>query len=291
MPAFCTALTYGGKSYWMVPHSSLLITLNCNTSDGDNRIRNPFSIQRLKSLLEPLRFVHSFYSASITGPLDKQYKTDLSLSICKQAPSLEENLSEVEKKVREHKEYFAVQDPVDYHHAVRVYSDAMTELKDRCSRLVPSGADKLYIEYITLVFALQTCLTNAYFQLEQYDQSRKWSESAMRIFYDRLGISVNPHPDYARACLVNVRSNIKLGRWKEAVDSMKVAVTRIPDLEEELKPFEEDARKHEERRKERQLKTVKTVLAENRSQKGRPLVIRYPGDFDKVMKKLCADDW
>ncbi len=302
MPAFCTALTYGGKAHGMVPISSLSITLTCNTSGGDEQTRGSFSIPRLKSLLEPLRFVHSFYAASITGPLDEQYKTDLSRSICKMAPTFQESLSEVEKKVREYGELFDSQDPDDYHHVVRVYSNAMTELKDRCSRLdsdilpqspvvLYSIADKklqLHTEYITLVFVLQTCLANAYFQLGQYDQSRKWSARAMDIELDTWGIRLDSHPDYAMACLLNARSNFKLGRWEEAVDSMKEAVVDAPHLEEELKAFEEDVKRHEKRLKEKRLETVRTVLAKNRSQNERRLVIKYPEDFDKVMKELCV---
>ena len=302
MPAFCKALTYGGKVDGMVPFSSLSINLTCNTSGGDEQARSSFSIPRLESLLEPLRFVHSFYAASITGPLDEQYRTDLSLSICKIAPTFQEALSDVEKNVREYGKFFEVQYPVDYHHVVRVYSNAMTELKDRCSRLdsdirpestvvLYSVADKklrLHIKYITLVFVLQTYLANAYFQLEQYDQSRKWSERAMDMEYDTWGTSFYDHPDYAKACLLNARSNNRLGRWEEAVDMMKQAVVDAPHLEEELKAFEEDLKRYEKRLRKRRLETVRTVLAKNRSQNGRRLVIKYPEDFDKVMKTLCV---
>ncbi len=302
MPAFCTALTYSGKAHGMVPISSLSITLTCNTSGGDEQTRASFSIPRLKSLLEPLRFVHSFCAASITGPLDEQYKNDLSLSICKMAPTFQESLSEVERKVREYRELFEVQDPDNYHDAIRVYSNAMTELKDRCSRLdsdiqpqspvvLYSVADQklqLHTEYITLVFVLQTCLANAYFQLGQYDQSRKWSARAMDIEFDTWGIHLDNHPDYAMARLLNARSNNKLGRWEEAVDSIKEAVVDIPHLEEELKAFEEDLKRHEKRLKEKRLETVRMVLAKNQSQNGRRLVLKYPEDFDKVMKELCV---
>lgn len=248
--------------------SSLSIDLNCNTADEINKFRASFTTTALKNLIEPLHLLHSFQFAYITGPLDEKYKSDLCLSICKEAPSFQESSLKVLHKVQGLKALGTQRNMTYYRQAISTYNTVMTELKDRCSRLdwatqariganTASIADlRVHNAYTNLVFMLRTNLATSHFQIGQYWQARKWSEHAMEIVNERwnpLAINYQADPRYLKALLFNARSNNKLGRWKEAVYSMEKAVEIAPSRTKELELFKGDEKRHAEK----QLKTVK----------------------------------
>lgn len=92
------------------------------------------------------------------------------------------------------------------------------------------------------------------------------------------------HPRYLEAVLIYARSNSRLGWWAEARDWMKEAVAIARHLEPELTSWEEE----EEKYKERQLQTVRMVLAKGRNRKGQSSVMRYPADFDTVRDRFSG---
>ena len=63
---------------------------------------------------------------------------------------------------------------------------------------------------------------------------------------------------------------------------MEKAVALAPQLEGELNYFKKDLQDH----KERYLKAVKMALEKRRDQDGRPLVLRYPRDFNWALSEL-----
>lgn len=241
MPIFCTALLLGGRSQIQIFKSSLSINLSCSTAAEEDKARTSFSIPLQKSLLEPLRSLHSFQTVSITGPLDEQYKTELCLSICKNPSSFQKRLSDVLDRVREGDEAFnTARTTAHYHRAITVYNTAMTELKDGCSRLYRSGglgmglvptlhADEinLKVTYSDLVCKLQINLAAAHFELGHYAQSRKWGYDAFETLGEDHTV-FSPDPRCGKAYLLLARSNNKLGRWEEAVEWMEEAVRIVP---------------------------------------------------------------
>lgn len=249
----------------------------------------------MKSLLESFHLLHSFPSCDITGPIDEQYRNGLGLSICRKAPSFQESLSVVENKVKEGDEAVNAQGiTARYRQAIRIYTSAMVELKDRCHKLdhdilswtVHSTADmNLHDAYLFLIFRIQVSLANAHIQLGQYEQSYKWSNRAVRAA-QKTGFGqtrfYEAHPHYLNAFVLHARSNNKFGRWDEAVESMKTAVRIAPHLEQELKFFEEDKERH----KAKQLNTVRVVLEKSRNRNGSFHVIRYPADFERVEDQI-----
>lgn len=271
----------------MIFGSSLLININCNTAGKDDGNLPSFSTPLVKSLLEPLRSLSSFQFAQITGPLDKQYKTDLCASICKKAPSFRESFLGVLGKVQEGDEAFNAQNTTGhYAQAIKAYEAALTYLRDQCSRhyfiirrelgpLPYSEEDfNVHIEYRALLCKLYTNLATAHFGLGQYVQSRNLSLHIL----EELFLS---DPEYEVASLVFVRSNHKLGRREEAIEKMEIlaeVMEGAPHLVQELEILKADQKRH----KEIQLKTVQTLLAKSRGENGQPLVIRYPADFQKV---------
>ncbi|KAF6232520.1 hypothetical protein HO173_009188 [Letharia columbiana] len=284
LPAFCTALLLGGESSKAIYESTLLVNLHCNTTAETSPNRASFTIPQVKSLLEPLRILHSFQSTKITGSLDEQYKTELCLDICKKAPSLQERSFKVRDKIREGDDVFNARNtkPKDlFRQAIRLYEAAMTDLKNSCSifdrpvRMLgnpisfsTAGSDFHHV-YTNIVFSLRIRLAAAHAQLEQYEQCRKWSGRAVRTIDQDGG---PPDIDH-----------------EADLSSMQKAVDIAPHLEEELKLFEDDERKH----RERQLRTVREVLAlagkgldrDGRKKRyGQPFVMRYPADFDRVKK-------
>lgn len=287
--------------------SSLSVNLHCNTTAETSPNRASFTIPQVKSLLEPLRILHSFQSTNITGSLDEQYKTELCLDICKKAPSLQERSLKVRDKIREGDDAFNARNtkPKDrFRQAIRLYEAAMTDLKNSCSRFdqpvrvlanpisfSTAGSD-FHHTYTSIVFSLRIKLAAAHAQLEQYEQCRKWSGRAVKAIDQDEDPPVIDHDAdrrYLRAYELHARASNKLGRWGEAVSSMQKAVDIAPHLEEGLKLFEDDERKH----KERQLMTVREVLAlagksldrDGRKKRyGPPFVMRYPADFDRVKK-------
>ncbi|KAL9135462.1 MAG: hypothetical protein Q9175_003349 [Cornicularia normoerica] len=184
---------------------------------------------------------------------------------------------EVVGKLKEGDEAYQTGKILDcYHQAIRIYNTAMTILKDRCSgfdwavqsrgRLAVPSAKDVFLRnaYTNLLFQLRINLAVAHFQLEQYEQSRKWSGRAMMVIHEEWAQPSNNRrldARYIKACRLNARSNSKFSRWEEAAESMQKAVTLAPHLEQELKYYNEDLKKH----KEIQLKTVKTVLTNSRS--------------------------
>lgn len=198
------------------------------------------------------------------------------------------------KKVHEGDEAFNAQGTIShYRQAINLYNAAMTDLKDSCSRFYwetderlafppRSEADVLlHNAYRETVFKLQVNLASSHYQLEEFVQSRKWSESALIAIHSRYSLTFldnQPNPGYAKAYLLNARCNNKLGLWAEATESIKEAVKLAPHLEGELKLFKEDGKRDEET----QLKIVRMVLASGRNKNGRPLVMRYPEDIDRA---------
>ena len=229
------------------------------------------------------------------GPIDEQYRNGLCLSICRKAPSFQENLSAVENKVKEGDEAVNAQGTTArYRQAIKIYSSAMVELKDRCHKLdhdllswtVASTADmNVHDAYLYLIFRLRVSLANAHIQLGQYEQSYKWSDRAVRAAHKtdsgQTGF-YEAHPHYLKAFVLHARSNNKLGRWDEAVESMRIAVRTAPHLEQELKLFVEDKERH----KVKQLNTVRVVLEKSRNRNGSFHLIRYPADFERVADQI-----
>ena len=248
----------------------LSINIDYNTADEENSFGASFSTLPL-NLLEPLRLLHSFHTAHITGPLDERYKSNLCLSICKEAPSVQDSLLEVLGMVEVGPKAINAQSTMSYYRqAIKTYNTAMTNLKDRFSRFywiaearyrlnTASTADlSIHIVYTILVYRLRLRLASCHFQMDQWEQARKWSERAVEPISEAVNpliVNVTSNHHYLKAFIVNARSNNKLGRWKEAVDSMEKAVKLSPSLAEELKLFKDDEKKH----KENQMKTVRKV--------------------------------
>ena len=257
LPAFCTALLLGGKTPDVIFGSSLLINVNCSTSGENEGNRASFSPPLVMSLLEPLRSLYSFQFAQITGPLDERYMEDLCVNICREAPSFRESFLGVLDLVQEGDEAFDNQNStVDCARAIKFYNAAITYLKDRCLghyltiRMGLVGrrpgfqpysdeSINLHIAYISLLGKLQLNLATAHFRLWRFAQSRKWSQHAIRE--GRLSGS-----RLEAASLLNVRSNQRLGRWKEAIARMELLLEDAPHLEPELKRLKE----HEKRYKD-----------------------------------------
>ena len=289
LPAFCTALHIGGRSPDAVIGSSLLINLNCNTTVEDKPERASFSIPVLKSLLEPLRSLRLFGSSSITGPLNEEYKRGLCLDICRQSSSWNEDISKVMADIREGERASENTDIPRYCRArksIRIFESAMTLLKDRCSMIeqAPVPAYKLNQEaYRFFVLCIRYELAKAYCDLEEWEQGRKWSGRVMTMV-EEVGSQDFDCPEeiYMPACRMNGRCNNRLGRWEEAISSMEEAAALEPQLEEELDSFKKDLQDH----KDRHLKAVKMALARRRAKDGRPLVLRYPRDFDWALSRL-----
>lgn len=284
----------GGKSPIQIFKSSLSINLNWSPAADNNHTRASFSLPLQKSLLESLRSLHGFQTVSITGPLDEQSKADLCSSIGKDGPNYQTRLSKVLDKVREGNEAFnGPKTAIHYRRAIAVYNNAMTELKDECSRLFHSGEQAMglaptlsaddNLTYGVLVFKLQIKLATAHFRLGQYTQSLRWSNNALNLEdYDYSAYTSDA--DRGKAFLLLARSNNRLGRWEEAVDWMGVAVEKMPHLEPELETFKGDVKVAQEI----QVETVKIILNESRVSKGRQVVVRYPSDFDKVKARLYS---
>ena len=65
---------------------------------------------------------------------------------------------------------------------------------------------------------------------------------------------------------------------------MEEAVRIVPHLELELEFFKEDKKIQQEV----QFETVRRVLAESRNSENKPVVVKYPSDFDRVKKRLSS---
>ena len=244
---------------------SLLINLNCSTTVGIALTRASFSVSQVTSLLAPLRVLHSFRFAHITGPLDEKYKMDLCRSICKAAPSFEESLFEVLVKVQEGDVAFnAGIETGHYLQALRIYNAAMTDLKDRCGGLAwtvsqrlgpatPSAADiQSCTAYFNLRFKLRVKLAAVLFELGHHEKTRQWMVVAVKpIRFSPLT------SDDKEAYLLHARINKKLGRWTQAIDSMEDVVAMAPHLRHELELLKGDAKRH----REQELKARKKDLA------------------------------
>ena len=289
MPAFCTALVIGGQSPKTIIGSSLLLNFNCNTTAKDNPERASFSIPVLKGLLEPLRALRRFGSSSITGPLDEEYKRDLCLSICRKDSYNKEYTDKLVAAIRESDQVSENTDISHYcraHKRIRILESTMIMLKDRFSKIDQAPVHSRGIShqvYLVIVLRIRYDLAEAYCDLEEWTQGRKWSGRVMTLVKE-VGLQYSGcHPDlHMSACLWNGRCNNKLGRWEEAIASMEEAVAYAPQLKEELKLFKKDLKDH----KKRHLKAVKMVLKRRRDKDGRPLVLRYPRDFDRAMSRL-----
>ena len=293
MPAFCTALIIGGQSPKAIIGSSLLINFNCNMTAKDNPERASFSIPALKGLLEPLRSLRRFGSSSITGPLDKEYKRDLCLSICRKGSYNEEYTDKVMADIRESDQVSKNTDISHYcrtHKRIRILESTMIMLKDRFSVIdrapVHSRSSRSIIShkaYLMLVLCIRYDLAEAYYELDEWDQGRKWSGRVMTLVKEKGMQYFACHPNfYMSAYLLNGRCNNKLGRWEEAIASMEEPVAYAPQLQEELNYFKKDLQDH----KDRQLKAVKMALQRRRDKDGRPLLLRYPRDFDRALSRL-----
>lgn len=278
-----------------------MIDLNCNTADENTQTHASFSIPLLKNLLEPLRLLRAFQFVHITGPLDEQYTTDLCLSMCKKAPSFTESLLGVMHKKKNDQIAIKVRGNENrLFQTVKMYNTAMTGLKDRCSgfdwavqsrlrigHFAPSFTDiGLHIAYMEFLYRLRLNLASTHSKLEQWWQCRKWSGHAMMIVHEDPLLPVRNNASdnyYAHACRLNALSNNKLGRWEEAVTSIREAVKISPDLKQEVEEYERDLQKS----KERQVKIVRVILTENRTKRNeRSRVMRYPADFEKVKQRL-----
>ena len=268
-----------------------MINLNCTTTVEDKPGRASFSIPVLKGLLEPLRSLRQFGSSSISGPLDEEYKRALCLGICKKVSSWNEDISKVMADIREGERASKNTDIPHYCRArksIRIFESAMIMLKDRCSVIdrapVHSGYMRNQKIYRFLVLCIRYDLAEAYCDLEEWDQGRKWSGRVMAQEI-RMQNFVRPENIYVSACRMNGRCNNKLGRWEEAISSMEEAVAFEPQLEEELDIFKKDLQDH----KDRHLKAAKMVLERRRDNHGRPLVLRYPRDFDWALSRLYME--
>ena len=290
LPAFCTALLIGGRSWDAIVGGSLLINLNCNTTVEDKPDRASLSIPVLKGLLEPLRALRQFRSSSITGPLDEEYKRDLSLSICKEGSSWNEDMIKVMAEIREGERVSKNTDIPPYCRArksIRIFESAMIMLKDRCSFIEQAPIFSGYVPnkkaYRDLVLCIRYDIAEAYCDLEEWDQGRKWSGRVM-TFVEAIGMQsfVCPEKVYMSACRLNGQCNNKLGRWEEAISSMEEAVILAPQLKEELDTFRKDLQDH----RDRQLKAVKMALERRTDNHGRTRVLRYPRDFDWALSRI-----
>ena len=288
MPAFCTALIIGGQSPDAIIGSSLLINLNCTTTVEDKPEHASFSIPVLKGLLEPLRSLRGFGSSSITGPLDEEYKRDLCQGICKKRRFWKEDMYKVMAEIRES---YKAWGNTDISHCcrarkiIRISESAMIMLKDRCSAYHPAPVHPR--GYLMLVFCIRYDFAQAYCELEEWDQGQKLSGRLMTLVKE-VGMEYVDcsREDCVSACLLNARCNNKLGRWEEAISSMEEAVALARHLEEELNHFKKDLQDH----KERQLKAVRMALERRKNKHGRPLPLRYPGDFDWALSRLYMQD-
>lgn len=268
-----------------------MINLNCNTAAEDNPERASFSVPVLKGLLEPLRSLRRFGFSSITGQLDEEYKRDLCLSICKQGPFFKEYMFKVMAEIREANkasENTNISHYSRYRKSIRILESAMIMLKDRCSAVDRVPAHSLYNErhkaYLILILCIRSDLARAYCELEEWDQGRKWSGRFMTLVEETRTqyFIYPPTKTHIRACWLNGRCNNKLGRWDEAIASMEKAVALAPYLEGELNLFKTDLQDH----KDRQSKAVKMALERRRDKDGRPLVLRYPRDFNWALSQI-----
>ena len=293
MPAFCTALVIGGQSPKAIVGSSLLINFNCDTTAKDNPERASFSMPVLKGLLEPLRALRRFRSSSITGPLDEEYKRDLCLSICRKESYNKEYTDKVMAAIRESDQVSENTNISHYcraHKRIRILESTMTMLKDRFHKIdqapVHSRSSRSIIShkaYLILVLCIRYDLAEAYGELAEWTQGRKWSGRVMTLVKEVGMQYAGCHPHlYMLACLLDGRCNNKLGRWEEAIASMEEAVAYAPHLQEELKIFKKDLQDH----KKRQLEAVKMALKRRRDKDGQPLLLRYPRDFDRALSRL-----
>ena len=290
LPAFCTALLIWGQTLDEISRSSLLIYLNCNTAVEDKPERASLSIPVLRGLLEPLRSLRQFGSSSITGPLDEEYKRDLCLGICKKGTFFKQDMFKVMAEILESDEVSKNTDISHYCRArkrIRILESAMIMLKDRCSAIdrahVHSQKILSHKGYLHLVLCIRYDLAGAYCDLEEWDQGRKWSGRVMILVEEvRMPYSFCPDEIYMSACRLNGQCNNKLGRWEEAISSVEKTLVFAPQLEEELNTFKKDLQDH----KDRHLKAVKMALERRRDKKGRPLMLRYPRDFDWALSRL-----